>query len=358
MSHLTAAGCTLHLSIHHTLHICALPRAIGLLLAAGVVAAAAAAAAAGGGRAFLPRGIGAVSEVGQDPDRGGKVNQDAFFAAELPGALCAGIMDGHGKKGQTVTAHLRETLPECVGRALQARAADFEGALRDAFVEAHGGALAAEGVDARLSGTTCIVALLAGTALYVAYVGDSHAVLGRRTAGGWEAVALAETQTTRRPEERSRIEAAGGRIDGSGNVWAGPFGVAMTRALGDGVLKSAGLICEPEVRVRELEPEDRFVVLMTDGISDVLRDDRVVELAAQHLAAEAGSGTEPAAAAAAALVAEARERWQAGPTIERARSPIGGFHSFCSSMCCVHRPFGSQGLGRPSTLNLIGSCRN
>jgi len=256
--------------------------------------------------------------VGRDPDRGGKVNQDAFFATRLPsGVLCAGVLDGHGKKGQTLTAHLREALPACLGSALEQQQQDPAGALSLAFADANRGAMAAEGVDARLSGTTCIVALLIGAMLYVGHVGDSRAVLGRRaSAGGWEAVPLMEATTTKRAEERARVEAAGGRIDGSGNIWAGPIGVAMTRALGDSCLRSVGLVCEPEVSVREVAPEDAFVVLATDGISDVVVDERIVDIVAQRLATTAADGAAPAEAAAAALVAEARERWQAGLPIE------------------------------------------
>ena len=53
--------------------------------------------------------------------------------------------------------------------------------------------------------------------------------------------------------ERARIESCPqARIDGRGNVFWGPVGIAMTRALGDAILLRAGVLPWPIVERYEL----------------------------------------------------------------------------------------------------------
>jgi len=287
-----------------------------------------------------PVDLGAACVGGSDPDRA-KVNQDCFFAATLPlGAssqcLAAGVMDGHGKKGQLVSQALQNFLPrrlsEELGRLPSAAAAapPAAGAVEEALVRAFCAAdadLAAEVAvtDARRSGAACVVALVwqHGDSLKVsvANAGDCRAVLGLRRlqdtsspsgGGAWAAEALLRPSTVRIPGERARVEAAGGRVDASGNVWAGPFGVAMTQALGDHVLRPYGVICEPEVATYSVTSDHQaLLLLVSDGVSDLLSDSDVVRLVAESLA----SGASPPGAAQ-ALVARSRERWQDGLPIE------------------------------------------
>eukprot|EP00557_Chaetoceros_sp_GSL56_P001322 CAMPEP_0176495098 /NCGR_PEP_ID=MMETSP0200_2-20121128/10466_1 /TAXON_ID=947934 /ORGANISM="Chaetoceros sp., Strain GSL56" /LENGTH=263 /DNA_ID=CAMNT_0017892935 /DNA_START=31 /DNA_END=822 /DNA_ORIENTATION=+ len=61
-------------------------------------------------------------------------------------------------------------------------------------------------------------------------------------------VPLSKETTTKDVNERKRIEETKqGRIDGLGNVWYGPIGIAMTRALGDSVMSPAGILPTPQV---------------------------------------------------------------------------------------------------------------
>lgn len=43
-------------------------------------------------------------------------------------------------------------------------------------------------------------------------------------------------------------------------------GLAMSRAFGDFMLKSHGVIAIPEVSSHQLSPKDQFLVLATDGV--------------------------------------------------------------------------------------------
>lgn len=70
----------------------------------------------------------------------------------------------------------------------------------------------------------------------------------------------------------------GGQAIGPYRVWAddeGP-GIAMTRTLGDLQAKKIGLISDPEVKHIELKPGDRFIVVASDGLWDVMNSAEVV----------------------------------------------------------------------------------
>eukprot|EP00586_Coscinodiscus_wailesii_P021600 CAMPEP_0172516784 /NCGR_PEP_ID=MMETSP1066-20121228/279080_1 /TAXON_ID=671091 /ORGANISM="Coscinodiscus wailesii, Strain CCMP2513" /LENGTH=311 /DNA_ID=CAMNT_0013298415 /DNA_START=59 /DNA_END=991 /DNA_ORIENTATION=- len=235
-----------------------------------------------------PNNVGIFNRPGKDPDRAGKVNQDAHFhlschvhnltkspPAAAKNVTFVGVMDGHGTKGHVVTTYLRERLPfhlaELSRSALPPRDAHhyesrylpptlfrdrLSSILAQSFELSHDDARHDPNVPAGRSGTTCVVAAHSPDTdeLYVANVGDSRAVLfcrrRRRDGGGeeWGVVPLSETTTTAsRVEERRRIENGEGRIDGNGNVWYGPVGIAMTRALGDAVMLRAGVVPTPEV---------------------------------------------------------------------------------------------------------------
>ena len=81
----------------------------------------------------------------------------------------------------------------------------------------------------------------------------------------------------------------------------------MTRTLGDLQAKKIGLISEPEIESIELNPlYDKFIVIGSDGIWDVMSSAEVTGFLHQHI-----DGNEAAREGAAeALVLEARSRWE------------------------------------------------
>jgi protein phosphatase 2C family protein 2/3 len=76
------------------------------------------------------------------------------------------------------------------------------------------------------AGTTALAALIWGSALYIANVGDSRAVLSRRG----KAVQLTRDHKAVEPAERRRIEAAGGFVCTEGRLCGE---LAVSRALGN-----------------------------------------------------------------------------------------------------------------------------
>jgi len=127
-------------------------------------------------------------------------------------------------------------------------------------------------------GSTAVVALVAPGWVAVANVGDSRAVLGRAD-GAWEA--LSDDHKPNRPDERQRVEAAGGHVIS----WNGArvMGVlAMSRALGDRFLRPY-VIADPEITFTRRAAQDEVLVLASDGLWDVVSNGEACAIAAAHL---------------------------------------------------------------------------
>lgn len=155
-------------------------------------------------------------------------------------------------------------------------------------------------------GTTAIVALVTGSKIFVANVGDSRCILVKRKEGakkekewdleGLEVIPLSEDHKPELPGERARIEAAGMEIqadhiqdeNGPSVIYkikkSSNEVLSMARAFGDFDYKDndslsssrQAVICTPETVVRERRGnEDMYLVLACDGIWDVMSNDEV-----------------------------------------------------------------------------------
>jgi hypothetical protein len=77
-------------------------------------------------------------------------------------------------------------------------------------------------------------------------------------------------------------------------------GTAFSRSIGDAMAESLGVIAEPDVDHYALRKEDRVIVLCSDGITDFIAPDEVMEVCSLY--------KDPAEACR-ALVGEAYKRW-------------------------------------------------
>eukprot|EP00977_Amphora_coffeiformis_P024874 scaffold17426_cov170-Amphora_coffeaeformis.AAC.7 len=215
-------------------------------------------------------------------------------------------MDGHGLKGHLVTQFMSQQLPKRIAEQLDNPCPKSEweqkmkdlakfdmsgetesatvdsmdhqtihSALRHAFHQTHVDAMNTEGVPSGRSGTTCIACLIDDEYIHVAHVGDSRA-LRIRMDGSCEALTT-ETTVSNLPADAERIQAGEGRTDGQGNVWYGPVGISMTRALGDAVMLRAGVVPTPVVRSFPRESSS-ILVVATDGIWDALSNEQVCDI--------------------------------------------------------------------------------
>lgn len=282
------------------------------------------------GRIFSNEGRSSTSSIYTQQGRKG-INQDAMILWEdfggEGGVLC-GVFDGHGPQGHLVARKVRDALPVkllssppllggaarrtglgCFGRrhAPLAPAGVAEGgkenveeedeallsAWREAFVKSYK-AMDKElrshpTLDCFCSGSTAVTLLKLGSKLYMGNIGDSRAVLGSKddSSGSMVAVQLTVDLKPDLPREAERIKRCRGRVFALQDepevprVWL-PFddapGLAMARAFGDFCLKDYGVISVPEFFHWKLTERDRFVILASDGVWDVLSNQEVVDI--------------------------------------------------------------------------------
>lgn len=229
---------------------------------------------------------------------------EASEAGAAPQGAVVGVFDGHGRLGGRVSHIIRDAVSEALrrelaggaGAALAAPAA-AGGVLERCFDRAAAD-LHAGGHDLSRSGSTAVVCVINQDSITAAWTGDSRAVLGVCTdtddedeqaalgsdafaaAGSFSSttgasrlpatasrpairvVPLTRDHKPHEPKEKQRITAMGGRVarmakDANGNL-TGPFrvflpgmwapGLALSRAFGDTLVSSFGVVHTPETK--------------------------------------------------------------------------------------------------------------
>ncbi|PNH12405.1 putative protein phosphatase 2C 64 [Tetrabaena socialis] len=264
-------------------------------------------------RRTLRVNVACMSRAGREPGFK-KTNQDNCFAFEkyiTEDQSLFGAMDGHGPHGHLVSGYVKQHLPIILVNHLTLEK-DVKKALSQGFCEVDR-SLGNSRIDCEFSGSTAVVSYLKGKTLTTAWVGDSRGVLGRESKKGWEAIDLTNDHKPTTPEEKARILKANGRVErlvdemgqpmGPYRVWlqyAWIPGLAMSRALGDVLAHQVGVTSEPDHSVMELTPQDKFIVLASDGVWEFISSKEAVDIVAQFDSAEEACRQ---------LVDEAYQRW-------------------------------------------------
>lgn len=55
-------------------------------------------------------------------------------------------------------------------------------------------------------------------------------------------------------------------------------GLAMSWSFGDEIVWNVGVICDPEIREIELEEQDKFIIMASDGVWEFMSNREVMEL--------------------------------------------------------------------------------
>ncbi|KAL3906317.1 MAG: hypothetical protein SGPRY_010597 [Prymnesium sp.] len=127
------------------------------------------------------------------------------------------------------------------------------------------------------SGTCALVALLRGSRLYIAGLGDCRALLVRSESHPHPFQQLTVDQRATESGEQARILKAGGQIS-NGRVWGA---LIPSRTLGDFPWKDRGpgLSSIPEISTFEISAEDKYLIMGSDGVFDVLTNRTIAKIA-------------------------------------------------------------------------------
>ena len=197
----------------------------------------------------------------------------------------------------------------------------MEDILTRAHLATNAGLRKCKEIDDTLSGTTSISLLLHGSTMYFSNLGDSRAVLvslasnastsssSPADSGRLVAKAMSSDQTPYRKDERERVKKYGARvmtmeqiegnaplhenwgdlelgneIDEGGDpprIWSpqGDYpGTAFTRSIGDFFAEGLGVVAEPEFTVLDLSPQDKYIIIASDGVFEFLTNQMTADM--------------------------------------------------------------------------------
>ncbi|GFY49563.1 protein phosphatase 1G [Trichonephila inaurata madagascariensis] len=128
-----------------------------------------------------------------------------------------------------------------------------------------------------LSGSTATVAVISESRIYVANVGDSRCVLSRNG----QAMDMSVDHKPNDPSERYRIVNAGGSVSDDGRV---NNCLNLSRAFGDYKFKGDSFVptqqcitAEPYITSIDIQKEDDFLVIASDGIWNSMNSQDVID---------------------------------------------------------------------------------
>ena len=196
-----------------------------------------------------------------------------------PRASLFGVFDGH--HGASASQFCADNISKFISHSVSQSKSVIDG-LSQAFKK-----LDAEycSKEEHISGSTACVVIVDDYDIIVANTGDSRAILvAEPRPNDVCAIALSNDHKPDRIDERDRIAKAGGTVSHWG-VWRVEGILAMSRVIGDKSLKKFA-IPDPETTIRQIKKGDKYVVVATDGIWDVLRNDEVARICASCSTAE------------------------------------------------------------------------
>ena len=258
------------------------------------------------------RGIAVTCRKGLKPE---SPNQDDYSIYIDHEDLMLGVFDGHGPDGHQVAGFIHKELPK-----LLTQEEAFTLTPNESFVPAFEKCQIAleefcdenRVFDCVVSGATATVVLIRGSTISCAHVGDSRAVLSRKSSDGSRTcIDLTNDHKPNNAAERARIEKKRGEVKKlPGDISHRVFvkgkdfpGLAMSRALGDLLAQEIGVVCEPETRQYQVTDEDEFVLLCSDGVWEFIPSLEAVKLVASFGRANVNGAVE-------GLAQEAWNRWQ------------------------------------------------
>ena len=242
-------------------------------------------------------------------------NQDSYFDQTYNNdCRVVGLCDGHGAKGHLVSRLVAEQLPALVFRKYEEMGSDCLPSVVVSSYSECAELIKRSANDFRASGCACISLAFTPTSLLCANIGHTQALIGRFINGVWSVYQLSKEHRPDEDSERARILSKGGEVTISKRLHSGPArvyikgtqfpGLCISRVLGDTLVEAIGVLPQPEITHFQPSAMDKFLLLATFGLWEVMSSVEAVRMTAKHLKLSPQS-------APGALVMEAQRRWKA-----------------------------------------------
>ena len=241
------------------------------------------------------------THVGFDGEQDKENNQDNYFIqknfAGHKDYIYMSVCDGHGVNGHHVSSFIKTILPVDMSENLKHRNILTETEktheiIKETFIIANDKLVENQNIDSIFSGTTCVSVIYTPEKLICPNIGDSRAVLARYDSDKKKYIAIELTRDHKPTEidERKRIIENDGRIQpffedgefvGPERIWIKEEevpGLAMTRSFGDRVAATVGVISEPEIKEFDLDVNDKFMIIASDGIWEFISSQECVDM--------------------------------------------------------------------------------
>ncbi|XP_031374557.1 probable protein phosphatase 2C 8 isoform X1 [Punica granatum] len=209
-------------------------------------------------------------------------------SSDYPGKLrCAhfAVYDGHG--GRLAAEYAQKNLHSNVLSAgLPRELMDVKAAKKailDGFRKTDEALLLESTAGGWQDGATAVCVWVLGKTVFIANIGDAKAVLARSSAVDGEsplkAIVLTREHKAIYPQERARIQKAGGTVSSNGRLQGR---LEVSRAFGDRQFKKNndlqfGVVATPDVHSFDITGREHFIILGCDGLWGVFGPSDAVE---------------------------------------------------------------------------------
>ena len=235
-----------------------------------------------------------------------KINQDSYLIKEnifKENYNIYGVFDGHGENGHLVSKYISDYMNEYFNNKLNYLINEedkqnlFTENISNIFLKNHDQMIktASTKIDKELSslndydisqsGSTSVMLYILNDTLICANIGDSQCFIFNCSSEDlWTFEPLSNPHLASDENEQKRIVEKGGEVhpyyeqDG---IFEGPDriyvknktypGLVMSRTFGDLIAKNIGVISEPEIIIKKIDNNTKFIVLGSDGLWDALK---------------------------------------------------------------------------------------
>ena len=246
------------------------------------------------------------THVGFDGEEPKENNQDNYFIYKnfmnKKKYIYMSVCDGHGVEGHFVSDFIKEILPYDMSENLkffniltdnEKEKEKIYDVIKETFINANEKLVSNEEINSLFSGSTCVSVIYTPEKLIVPNIGDSRAVLGRlinKETNEYKAIELSRDHKPTEKDEEKRILENDGRIQpfiedgefvGPQRVWIKEDevpGLAMTRSFGDRMAATVGVISEPEIKEYIFNPNDKFMIIASDGIWEFISSQECINI--------------------------------------------------------------------------------